>query len=111
MMKESYSMKGAFIAACIGIALTLLAAILFLCGKSDWSTALSIASTGVSIVLGFFSIAYTYKSGQKTLDNLEKIQKQYSALVERIHLELADKNRNDVNIDDIRRELEAELRE
>lgn len=108
-MKESYSMKGAFIAACIGIILALIAAILYLCSGNDWSMALGVISTGISIVLGFISIAYTYKSGQKTLENLEKIQKQYSDLAEKIHLELADRNRNDVNIDDIRHELEVEF--
>ena len=99
-------LKLPFIITLLGIALTVASAVVYLVGCGDWATGLSIASTGISIVLGFFSIIYTYISGQKTLENLNKIEAQYNSLVEKINLELSDSNRNDVNVKNVRHLLE-----
>lgn len=99
-------LKVAFIVTLIGIALTVAAAVAYLTGCGDWASGLSIASTGISIALGFFSIIYTYISGQKTLDNLNEIEVQYNSLVNKINLELSASNTDDANAENVRHKVE-----
>jgi hypothetical protein len=99
-------LRVAFIAACVGVGLTIIASVANIIGCGDWTSGISIASTGISIALSLFSIIYTYISGQKTMDNLEKFESDYQRLVELIKILLSASNRDDANIANARRALE-----
>lgn len=105
------NLRASLIFTCIGGVLTIFSAIAYMLCCNDWAGGLSIAATGVSIFLAFYSIAYTYISGQKTLETLHKIELQYRSLVDRINFEMTSQNHGDANIESIRGSLEKALKE
>ena len=105
------NLKGSLIFTCIGGGLTICSAIAYILCCNDLAGGLSIAATGISIFLAFYSIAYTYISGQKTLDTLNKIELQYRSLVDRINFDRTSNNHGDANIESINRSFEKILKE
>ena len=105
------NLKGSMVFTCIGGGLTICSAIAYIFCCNDLAGGLSIAATGISIFLAFYSIAYTYISGQKTLDTLNKIELQYRSLVDRINFEMTSQNHGDANIESIRSSLEKDMKE
>ncbi|MBR1560989.1 MAG: hypothetical protein IJ646_12180 [Clostridia bacterium] len=105
------NLKASFIVTCVGGGFTIIAALAYILRLNDIAGGLSIAATGISIFLAFYSIAYTYISGQKTLETLNKIELQYRSLVDKINFERTSQNHGDANIESIRLSLEKILKE
>lgn len=91
-----------YVFAGIGMILALLSAILYMF-NNDWTSAVGVVSTIISIVMGMVSIVYTYVSGKETMTALEEIKKQNSRLVDKINYELSKNNYNEENIEYIRK--------
>lgn len=88
------------ILAVIGVVFAFISAILFLIGNSCVD-AISVASTIISIILGFISIVYTYVSGEETLKTLKEIKKENHSLIQKINHELTKNNYDEANIDSL----------
>lgn len=95
------SLKVAYVFASIGILLAVLSSFLYI-HSSEWTSAVGIVSTIISIIMGMISIVYTYISGKETMSTLIEIKKQNKSLVDKINHELSKDNFNDNNIDYIK---------
>lgn len=94
----------------IGISLCVFVAILAIFKLSDWVSALGIASTAISILLGVISIAYTFISGQETLKALDDIEKKYADFAEKVKTDLLITSVNERNAEKVRAIYDARLK-
>ena len=98
MRKEKSFFIFSLIVGGIGLSASVISVVVLLFAQNSIASILGVISTIVSIVLGIMSIGYTFISGQKTLENLDHIQTQYSSLVEKINRELSSDNYDEGNI-------------
>lgn len=94
-------LKGLYVVAIFGIVGVIVSAYQY--GQNnDWTNLIGSISTIVSIVLGIVSIAYTYVSGQETIDAINQINSHHTRLVEKINSDLAKGNLDEENLKYIR---------
>ena len=91
-----------FIFAGIAVTLALASAILFFIG-SDFSSAIGVIATVVSLLLSVAAMLYTYFSGTGTLELLNKIESQNKELVAKINQDLLKDAYDEKGIDDLRK--------
>lgn len=97
MRKEKAFVISFLIIACLGVIASVVSVVLLSLTKNSSST-VGVISTIVSIVLGAISIIYTFFSGQKSLETLNNMEKQYDALVKKINQEISKDNYDKENI-------------
>ncbi len=98
MRKEKNFVIFSLVVVGIGVIASVVSVVLLLFAQESLASILGVVSTIVSLVLSVVSIFYTFISGQKTLENLDHIKTQYSALVEKINHELSSDNYDEENI-------------
>ena len=84
---EKKLVVAAFIFGGVGILFALISSVLFFV-RSGYSSAFGVFSTIISIVLGLAAMLYTYISGKKTLELLNKIEIQNKRLIDKINTDL-----------------------
>ena len=99
---KKIAFKSSFVFALVGILLAFASAIIFFFNK-EFSSGVGVFSTVISILLGIYSIIYTYVSGQETLKLLQDIKERERRLVDKINHELSKDNYDRDNINSLSR--------
>ena len=95
------SLKGVYFIAILGL-VGVLASVCLYFKDNNCANLIGSLSTIISILLGVVSIAYTYVSGQKTIDAIQQINDHHALFVEKINSDLAKGNMDEENLKNIR---------